>query len=66
MKRNLILIAERNASEAINAYNHEIQSKDWMNEVDEDEIYASINSPEFRAYMEILGLDATDNCRQAV
>ena len=67
MKRNLVLIAESNASEAIKAYNEEIHASNWMDEVDQDEIYAAIDSPEFKAYMAILGLDEQEGiCRKAV
>ena len=67
MKRNLVLIAESNASEAIKAYNDEIHTRNWMDEVDQDEIYTQLGSPEFKAYMEILGLDEPEDiCRKAV
>lgn len=65
MKRNLVLIAQSNASEAIKAYNEEIHTSNWMDDVDQDAIYAEIDSPEFRAYMAILGLDEQNGkCRK--
>lgn len=66
MNRNLVLIAESNASEAIKAYNDEIHASNWMDEVDQDDIYAQIGSPEFKAYLAILGLDEPEViCRNA-
>lgn len=57
MNNNMVLIAQGNACEAVKAYGQDIQTRSWMEEVNEEDIYAEISSPEFSAYLAILGID---------
>lgn len=57
MKNNMELIAKGNAGQAITAYAEEANLCGWTDNVNEDGIYAELDSPEFKAYMAILGLE---------
>ena len=57
MSENLDLIANGNAGQALKAYAEESALRGWMDDVNEDDIYAELGSPEFAAFMAILGLD---------
>lgn len=57
MSKNMDLIANGNAGQAVKAYAEEANLRGWMDDVNEDDIYAELGSAEFAAYMAILGLD---------
>lgn len=62
MKKEMTMIANGNFNDAIKEYKNISASRSWMDEVNEDDIYAEIATAEFQRFLAACGIEDTHDC----
>lgn len=62
MKKEMTMIANGNFTDAIKEYKNICASCSWMDEVNEDDIYAEIATAEFQHFLAACGIDESNGC----